>query len=81
MIKIIKLFFLFLMSFSCFSQSNIFVLHSVIGDTINKQEKKDYFLFPELNDSIFNYGQIHYKNGKYYLFVFSILDSIIKEID
>jgi len=62
--------FLFISHLS-FSQDSIFVLHPFVGDTIDKFEKTKFLLFPEINDSSFCYGQIHYSDKKYLLYSYS----------
>jgi len=70
-----------LISLSVFSQKQIVVLHPVLGDSIDKVEKVNYLLFPELGDSLFTYGQIHFKNNKFYLHAYSQTGSTLREID
>ena len=81
--KLILIILLFT-SYLSFSQDKIFVLHPFVGDTIDNYEKNKFLLFPEINDSYFRFGQIHFiANNKYLLYSFSDYNSIpkISEID
>ncbi len=64
-----KLFFLlFFVHFtlSGFSQTKM-VLHPEVGDTIGLIEKIDYLLFPEIPDSLFDYGVVFQDGDQYRL--------------
>lgn len=59
---------------NCYSQDSLFVLHPLVGDTIDKNEKTNYMLFQEISDSVFKYGYItHSKDG--YFINYCILDN------
>lgn len=49
------------------AQDSLIVLHKVVGDTIGKNEKRQYLLFPEIPDSTFEYCTISQKNGIYFI--------------
>ena len=68
---------IFSISFFSRAQENIFVLHPILGDTIDAVEKTDYLLFPEINDSIFNYCIIKNRIGWFNVCVYLKEDSII----
>lgn len=61
----------------CKSQDNLFVLHPIIGEIIDRNEKIDYLLFPEINDSIFSYCQIKQVEDKFFVNSYLSSDSII----
>ncbi len=50
-----------------FCQDKVISLHPVIGDTIDKNEKRNYLLFPEIDNASFETGQIILKNNVTYL--------------
>jgi hypothetical protein len=61
--KFILVFILLLTKFVfLYSQDTIFILHIAVGDTIDRKEKMDFDLFPELKCADFKYGII-YSNG------------------
>jgi len=61
----------------CKSQDSLFVLHPIVGEIIDRNEKIDYLLFPEINDSIFNYCQIKQVKDKFLANSYLVSDSII----
>ena len=73
---IIFLLFLFVNSGIMFSQDTIFILHPSVGAMIDKYEKKDYLLFPEIKDTSFNYSFLKYLKGDYCLFSYFLNDSL-----
>lgn len=50
-----------------YSQNSPIVLHPLVGDTIDKNEKIKYLLFPEINASDFKYGTISRTGNGYVL--------------
>jgi hypothetical protein len=66
---------------SATSQDKIVILHPIVGDTITLKEKTDYLLFPNVVDSVFNYGLLHLKNNTYQLHIYHSTDSLIVQID
>jgi hypothetical protein len=66
---------------SATSQDKIVILHPIIGDTITLQEKKDYLLFPDIVDSVFNFGILHLTNNTFQLYVYQSKDPLIVQID
>jgi hypothetical protein len=69
-------------SFQCFSQDHLFVLHSLVGDTINQNEKLNYLLFRDINDSDFKYCTIIHTKDGYFVHTRRIDDSVvIKQVD
>ncbi len=66
----------------CKSQDSIYVVHKLVGDTIDKTEKLTYHLFPELKDSLFDYCYIVKKNGGYALQIRYQNDSnLVRKLD
>ena len=64
------------------SQDGVVVIHPVVGELIDKEEKKAYLLFPEFNDSLFYYCFVKSVNGKYSVTARFQGDSVlVKEID
>lgn len=59
------------------SQDGLIVLHPIVGDTIDKDEKVNYLLFPEITDSLFIYCQINKVADKYYATSFLVRDSLL----
>lgn len=71
-----------LVGFHSYAQSNIYVLHPLVGDTIDNNEKLNYLLFKNINDSDFRYGVITHTNEAYLLKVCSADNSVsIFQID
>jgi hypothetical protein len=66
---------------SATSQDKIVILHSIVGDTITLKEKKDYLLFPDIVDSVFNFGILHLTNNTFQLYVYQSKDPLIVQID
>jgi hypothetical protein len=60
----------------CYGQKVLYILHPVVGDTIDKTEKKKYYLFEEIKDPSFLYCTIHKDNKKYFLEVDYSDDSV-----
>ena len=76
-----QIFVLFFFSWmQCISQDSLFILHPILGEVIDKNEKKDYLLFPEIADSIFNYGYIQHAGNKYCLNSYLLSDSLLSRI-
>jgi len=59
------------------SQDSIYVLHPVIGAIIDRNEKVEYLLFRDADDSTFNYGYIKYTEGNYCLNFYLAGDSFV----
>ncbi len=67
MIKFLPLIILGIFSGRVIAQDSLYILHPIIGNHFEKEAKKKYYLFPEIRDSLFNYGEIHIRGGKYFL--------------
>jgi hypothetical protein len=65
---------------SVFSQDKLIVLHPVIGDTIDKQEQRDFVLFSDIIKQDFTFATIHCENEKYVMHINSTLGLIIVNI-
>jgi hypothetical protein len=61
----------------CRSQDSLFVLHPLVGDVIDRNEKIDYLLFPEINDSLFSYCQIKQVEERFFVISHLVSDSVI----
>lgn len=72
--KNILLFFCILLIQNVNSQ-NVYPLHPSVGDTIDVTEKLDYSLFPEIENSGFQYATIQFKKNKF------ILEIVERDID
>jgi hypothetical protein len=66
-LKRLLLLLLILFSKLCYPQDTLYVLHSSVGSAISKEEKKKYFLFSDVKDSLFSYAFISHVKEKYYL--------------
>lgn len=60
----------------CLAQGNLFVMHPLLGDTIVKSEKLNYFLFPQINDSNFKYCTITQSPEGYFANTHTLNDSV-----
>lgn len=67
----LSLFFLAI-SLSVFSQDELIVLHPVVGDTIDRQEQRNFVLFSDLLDQDFTTATIHFNNVKYVMHINSV---------
>jgi hypothetical protein len=47
--------------------AQVYPLHPSVGDTLDRLEKLDYSLFPEVNNQGFNYAVIQYRENNFYL--------------
>jgi hypothetical protein len=56
---------------SVFAQKELVILHPVLGDTIDLAEKQTYLLFADVDDSIYDFGQIVKEGDNYFLNVHS----------
>ncbi|HAH25285.1 MAG TPA: hypothetical protein DCL77_16275 [Prolixibacteraceae bacterium] len=57
-------------------------MHSLVGDTIDRNEKLNYFLFPEINDSDFKFCTITPLKDEYAINIHTINESVtIRKID
>lgn len=81
--KIILLVFILCTRFVfSYSQNSIFRLHAAVGDTIDKKEKTDFDLFPELKNSDYKFGIIYSSGETTKLYVHTQTDSVIvKQLD
>ena len=79
--SLLLILFLLIYSNLLFAQKNIIALNAIIGDTIDKNEKEIFYLFPEIEDSSYVYGQIFKDSNQ--LWSLSILesDTVVSEID
>ena len=65
-----------------FSQDTIFILHPSVGAIIDKYEKMNYLLFPEIKDTSFQYCYLKPLKGNFGLFSYFHNDSLsITRID
>ncbi|RUT79408.1 hypothetical protein [Ancylomarina longa] len=81
MYKLLLILAVIILSINSYAQKNVVVLHPILGDSIDLAEKQIYLLFPDINDSDFNYGKILKGNGKYILHTFSATGDQEFEID
>jgi len=56
---------------SAFAQEQLIVLHPAVGDTIDRNERNDFLLFPEITNPDFKSATIHLKADEFYLHVLS----------
>lgn len=76
------LIFIVIKSGIAFSQDTIFILHPSVGAVIDKNEKMNYLLFPEIKDTTFQYCFIKPLKGSYCLFSYFHNDSLsISNVD
>lgn len=65
-----------------FAQNHLFILSPVVGDTIDRTEKLDYMLFPDVNDSTFKYCYITKSTNRYFVNTVTQSDSVfVQEVD
>jgi hypothetical protein len=61
----------------CLPQDSIYILHPVIGEIIDRNEKIDFNLFPEIATSKFEYSYIQQTGGTFWLNSHVYPDSLI----
>ena len=67
---------------SCYAQRDIFILHPLVGDTIDKNEKLNYFLFPKTDNADFKFCFITHSNDQFFVNSHYVNDSVsIQPID
>ncbi len=70
------------MGMICLSQDSIYILHPVIGEIIDRNEKTGFDLFPEIATSKFEYSYIRQTGETFRLISHLYPDSVvIREID
>ena len=74
--RLALLFLASIFTLTAFSQEKLVVLDPLIGDTIDKNEKVNFLLFPDLNDPDFLYGYITQSSDHYYFNSFTNDDSL-----
>ena len=57
--------FLVIMNLSVIGQDKLIVLHSIVGDTIDQNEQRNFVLFSDILDQNFTFATIHCENSKY----------------
>lgn len=66
----------------CRAQDTLFVLHPLVGDTIDKTEKMNYFLFPSIENDDFKYCYLIQSNDHFFVKSYTLNDSIhIQQVD
>lgn len=74
--------FLFLPLANSFTQDTLLILHPVVGDTIDKNDKIDFSLFPEIDNSTFKHCFISYSAKKFNLNSYTLAGSVaVRPID
>ncbi len=69
-------------SADCFAQNTLFALHPLVGDTIDKAEKMNYYLFPSIKNDDFEYCYITQSDDQFFVNSYTLNDSIsIQQID
>ena len=61
--------FLVIMNLSLIAQGKLIVLHSIVGDTIDKHEQRDFVLFSDILDQNFTSATIQCENAKYVMHI------------
>jgi hypothetical protein len=59
--------FILFIGMMCISQDSIYILHPAVGEIIDRYEKTDFALFPEVSNSKFEYGYIKQAGGNFWL--------------
>ncbi|MCZ4693187.1 hypothetical protein DWB61_06975 [Ancylomarina euxinus] len=77
---ILSLAFIVIVNLSVIAQDKLIVLHSVVGDTIDKREQQEFLLFSDILDQNFTSATIHFENGKYVMYITSASDLKIVDI-
>jgi len=63
------------------AQNQVVKMHAVVGDTVTQNEKRLYYLFPELPDSGFVYSVLHRLDNAYELVAVYENDTLFADID
>ena len=64
------------LNISCFAQNDLFILHPLVGDTIDKNEKLNYFLFPKISNENFKYCFITHSDNQFFVNSHYVNDSV-----
>lgn len=56
-----------ILSVQSYGQDSLFVLHPLVGDTIDRNEKLNYLLFPQITDSDFKYCTLSHSENGYFV--------------
>jgi hypothetical protein len=62
---------------SCYSQDSTYILHPAIGEIIDRHEKTEFALFPEISVSRFEYSYIKLEGNSYWLRSYVYPDSLV----
>ena len=67
---------------NCYAQRDHFILHPLLGDTIDKSEKLNYFLFPKIENEEFKFCFITHSDNQFFVNTHYINDSVsIQPVD
>ena len=70
-----------IMALSVLAQDKLIVLHSVVGDTIDKREQQEFFLFSDIVKEGFSSITIYVNADKYFLHINSKSGNDIVEVE
>jgi len=73
--------FLVITTLSVIAQDKLIALHSVVGDTIDKREQKEFLLFSDIVKEDFSSLSIYVKVDKYFLHINSKSGADIVEVE
>lgn len=62
------------------AQDSLFTINRMIGDTIDLHEKTEYYLFPDIPDSTYQFSYIKYADSLYILVTYFSGDTIQKRV-
>jgi hypothetical protein len=78
----VSIFWIFSTTLLSFSQDTVYILHPVIGDIIDRHEKTDFNLFPEISTTRYEYSYIKHEGGTFRLIAHLFPDSLVtKQLD
>lgn len=67
---------------SCYAQDSTYIIHPAIGEIIDRHEKTEFALFPEISVTRFEYSYIKQEGNSYWLRSYVYPDSlIVRHID
>ncbi len=69
-----------LASSSIMAQDNLLTINGLIGDTIDLNEKTEYYLFPDIPDSTYKFSYIKYADSLFILVTYFSGDTLQKRV-
>jgi hypothetical protein len=73
----VSILLIFITAMLSFTQDTVYILHPIIGDIIDRHEKTDFNLFPEISTSRFEYSYIKLEGNTFRFIAHLFPDSMV----